>query len=519
MPSNVTANFSLLLLSNISTPEKGNYTKEHFAHRAVNNTVTTGNDIAKRTKRVELKNTRKLLLKMKIAKKHPSPHHESTTHARREKSNPSRKVERGLPRENRHPTNRSAHLPARHQWSTPVIKQIDKSTQARPTEVKTRQPDLKSNIKALDEFAANASSLPEPLRTLANDSRKMACRTEVVCQALEMEVIEPFHHGHEKPTYQKSQSSHSRQKRGWFGVDEKKLAAEMGPYVKNITAVLVSKLQGGLVTVENMVENATNHVITTTDGFAERVDHVENMVSNATQHVMAMTDGFSAQVADIESMVKNTTQHITNKTNGFSDDALAVKTMVKNATDNTRETSSYVRKIIEESEENLRLYIYFSGAFILATGLICLLTAGCCHCRRSRHSLELTIDKRTVPENQRFLMELGHLLMARLAGGHPVNYKISRNSNRYTIQINSADVVIQAMLKDAFKAKPENEEAQSATSPLMGDDSSLSLSPEGQTTTGKKKTRKMGNSEAIKLDTKVTITPDNTVSGNKETGC
>lgn len=542
MPSNVTANFSLFLLSNISTPAKGNSTRDNFVNGPVKKTASTGNDIVKTQKKFELRNTHKLLLKRKIEKKQPPRHYESARHTHREKNPPPRRVVKGTLRENKHPANRSAHLPANHQLpSIPAGIGKNNKTEARHAAVKATTPDLKDNIKRLDEFAANASSLPEPLRTLANDSGKMACRTEVVCKAMAREGIEPSDHGSRHPTSAKTQSSHSRQKRGWFGVDEEKLAAEMGPYVQNITAVLAGKLQRGLVTIESMVENATNHVITTTDGFADRVDNVENMVRNATQHVMTTTDGFSGQVADIELMVKNATLHVMTTTNGFSDraegiegmvrnatqyvirsidgfsdDALAMKTMVKNATEDTQETSSYVKKVIEESEENLKLYIYFSGAFILATGLICLLTAGCCHCRRSRHSLELTIDKRKVADDQRFLLELGHQLITRPASGNPVDYKISRNSNRYTIEINSSDIVIQAMLKDAFKDVQEKE-SPSEISPMMDSDLSLPASPETQQTSGRKKSRKMRNPDSIKLQTKVTIIPNGTASGNKET--
>ncbi len=122
----------------------------------------------------------------------------------------------------------------------------------------------------LDNIAANSSSLPEELRGIANDSNKMACRTEVVCKALERERAKQSMHESEELYDLSVQLPHSRQKRSWFGVDEKKLAAEMGPYVENITAVLANKLEGSLVTVESMVENATEHVKATTDGFSIR---------------------------------------------------------------------------------------------------------------------------------------------------------------------------------------------------------------------------------------------------------
>ncbi|WP_257286526.1 hypothetical protein [Endozoicomonas sp. SESOKO1] len=71
MPSNVTANFSLFLLSNISTPAKGNSTSDNFVNGPVKKTASTGNDIVKTQKKFELRNTHKLLLKRKIEKKQP----------------------------------------------------------------------------------------------------------------------------------------------------------------------------------------------------------------------------------------------------------------------------------------------------------------------------------------------------------------------------------------------------------------------------------------------------------------
>ena len=543
MAPNITANFSLLLFSNITAPSNGNSTKDNFRKGAINKTASTRNHITSSKKQLEFRITYKHLSKRNIAKQHAPINHESTKDAHRGKSKPQRRAEKITLRENRYPTSRSTHLPAKHQWTiASEERQENTSIEARSASDKTSLPDLKSNIKALSEFAANSSSLPEGLKTLANDSNNMACRTEVICKALEKEGIEQLIHSNKRSTSKESQSPHSRQKRGWFGVDEKKLAADMGPYVNNITGVLANKLQGSLVTVENMVENATAHVITTTDGFSARADKLEDMVKNATQHVMTTTNGFSAQVEGIEDMVRNATQHVISTTDGFygriegieemvrnatqhvisttdvfSDDALKMKNMVKNATDGTQETSSHVRKVIAESEKNLKHYLYFSGAFILASGLICLLTAGCCHCRRSRHTLELTIDKRKVTDDQQVLIDLGHQLITQSACGYSINYKISQKGNRYFIKIFDENSVIQAMLKDAFKDPLKNEEPSSTTPHLMGCDRLLPNSREAQVTTGRNKNRKMENPVPIKPDIDITIVSDSTDAANKET--
>ncbi len=269
--------------------------------------------------------------------------------------------------------------------------------------------------------------------------------------------------------------------------------------------------------IEAMVKNATQHVMKTTNGFSGQVADIELMVKNATMHVMTTTDGFSVRVEDIEEMVRNATQHVISTTDGFSDDALEMKSMVKNATDSAQETSSYVREVLRESEKNFEYYIYLSGAFILVTGLISLLTAGCCQCRRSKNVLELTIDKRKVPDDQKALIEIGHELITRPASGHHIEYKITRKTNRYVIEIDSDDIVIQAMLMDAFKRFPAKEESPSVTSPLIRGDTSPLESIETQQTTDSKRNLKGETSTPIKLETKVTIVSEESVVGDKVT--
>ena len=516
MHSNITANLSLLMLSNISARVKDNSTKDSSRQGAVHNTTSTGNNISATKKQLEPRGTYKLLSKRKISRQQPPLKHEATKHTHREKSKTQPGAEKTTLRKNRRPTSRNTRLPAHHQPTiTPERGLKNKSTGSHPAAEKKPLPDLKSNIKVLNEFAANSSSLPEELRSLANDSNQMACRTEVICQALGKEGVEQLIHGNAGSTHQESQSPHSRQKRGWFGVDEKKLAAEMGPYVTEITAVLANKLQGSLITVENMVENATDRVITTTEGYSVKADNMEDMVKNATQYVMSTTNSFSDRVGGIEDMLRNATQHVISTVEGFSDDAQAMKTMVKNATNDTQETSSHVRKVLEESEVYLKHYIYFSGAFILASGLICMLTAGCCHCRRSKNTLELTINKRKLTDEQKFLIDLGHQLITRSAGGKTVSYKISAKKTHYSITIEGEDPVIRAMLEDALKAPRESEKASS--SPLVEGDHSLPNSREAQETTGRNKSQKTGNPDPIKPDIKIAIVPESTATSDRET--
>ena len=516
MHSNITANFSLLMLSNVSTRTKDNSTKGSFRQGAVHNTTSTGNNISTTKKQLEPRGTYKLLSKRKIVRQSVPQNHKSTKHTHREKSETQRGAIKRTLRENRHPIPRNTHSPAHHQPAiTPARGLHNNNTGTHSASEKKPLPDLRSNIKILNEFAANSSSLPEELRSLANDSNQMACRTEVICKALGKEGVEQLIHGNAGSTYQESQSPHSRQKRGWFGVDEKKLAAEMGPYVTEITAVLANKLQGSLTTVEDMVENATDRVITTTEGFSVKADNMEDMMKNATQYVMRTTNGFSDRVGGIEDMLRNATQHVISTVDGFSDDAQAMKTMVKNATNDTQETSSHVRKILKESEEYLKHYIYFSGAFILASGLICLLTAGCCHCRRSKNTLELTINKRKLTDEQKFLIDLGHQLITRSAGGKTVKYKISGKKTHYSITIQGDDPVIGAILEDALKARQENKKASS--SPLVKGDRSLPNSREAQETLGRNKSQRTGNSAPLKPDIKIAIVPESTDTSERET--
>lgn len=520
MHSNITANFSLLMLSNVSARTKDNSTKDSFRQGAIRNTSFTGKNIATK-KQTEFRDTDKFLPKRKISRQLPHLKHKSTKHSYREKSKTQRGAEKRTFRENkenRHPTSRTPHLTAHHRSAMTPERGLDnKSTGSHPASEKKPLPDLKSNIRVLSEFAANSSSLPEELRSLANDSNQMACRTEVICKALGKEGVEQLIHGNAGSTYQESQSPHSRQKRGWFGVDEKKLAAEMGPYVTEITAVLANKLQGSLTTVENMVENATNRVITTTEGYSVKADKMEDMVKNATQYVMSTTNGFSDRVGGIEDMLRNATQHVISTVEGFSDDAQAMKTMVNNATNDTQETSSHVRKVLEESEVYLKHYIYFSGAFILASGLICMLTAGCCHCRRSKNTLELTINKRKLTDEQKFLIDLGHQLITRSAGGKPVSYKISGKRTDYSITIQGNDPVIRAILEDALKARQENEKA--SPPPLAKGDRSLPNSREVLETTGRNNSQKTGNPAPLKPDIKIKIAtfPESTATSDRET--
>ena len=485
MHSNITANLSLLMLSNVSARSIDNSSKVSFRQGAVRNITSTGNNISTTKKQLESKGAYKLLSKRKIARQPVPQNHKSKKHTHREKSKTQRGAEKRSLREKRHPTSRTPHLPAHHQ---PAIKSErgleNKSAGTHSASEKKPLPDLRSNIKVLNEFAANSSSLPEALKSLANDANQMACRTEVICKALGEEGVKQLIHGDAGSTDQESQSPHSRQKRGWFGVDEKKLAAEMGPYVTEITATLAKKLQGSLVTVENMVENATDRVITTTAGYAVKADNMEDMVKNATQHVISTVEG-------------------------FSDDALAMKTMVENATNDAQETSSHVRKILKESKEYLKHYIYFSGAFILASGLVCLLTAGCCHCRRSKNTLELTINKRKLTEGQKFLTDLGHQLITRSAGGTTVSYKISKKNTRYSITIQGDDPVIGAILEDALKARQENEQASSS---LVKGDRSLPNSGEVQEITGRNKSHKTGNPDIM-----IAMVPQSTAITDRET--
>ena len=516
MHSNITANFSLLMLSNVSTRTKDNSTKGSFRQGAVHNTTSTGNNISTTKKQLELGGTYKLLSKRKIARQPPPQNHKSTKHTHREKSETQRGAIKRTLRENRHPIPRNTHSPAHHQPAiTPELGLDNKNTGTHSASEKKPLPDLRNNIKVLNEFAANSSSLPEELRSLANDSNQMACRTEVICKALGKEGVKQFIHGNAGSTYQESQSPHSRQKRGWFGVDEKKLAAEMGPYVTEITAVLANKLQVSLITVENMVENATDRVITTTEGYSVKADNMEDMVKNATQYVMRTTTGFSDRVGGIEDMLRNASQHVISTVEGFSDDAQAMKSMVKNATNDTQETSSHVRKILEESEEYLKHYIYFSGAFILASGLICLLTAGCCHCRRAKNTLELTINKRKLTFEQKFLIDLGHQLITQSAGGKTVKYKISGKKTHYSITIQGDNPVIRAILEDASQTRQENEKALS--SPLVTGDRSLPNSREAQETPGRNKSQRMGNPAPLKPDIKIAIVPESTDTSERET--
>ena len=518
MHSNISANFTLLMLSNVSARTKENSTKDSFRQGAIRNTTSPGKEISTTKKQTKFRDTDTFLPKRKISRGQPSLKHESTKHTHREKSKSKtlRGAEKGTLRENRHPAPRNTHLTAHHRSTmTPERGLENKSTGSHPALEKKPLPDLKSNIKVLNEFAANSSSLPEELRSLANDSNQMACRTEVICKALGKEGVEQLIHGGAGSSYQASQSPHSRQKRGWFGVDEKKLAAEMGPYVTEITAVLANKLQGSLTTVENMVENATDHVITTTEGYSVKADKMEDMVKNATQYVMRTTNGFSDRVGGIEDMVRNATQHVISTVEVFSDDALAMKTMVKNATNDTQETSSHVRKVLKESEEYLKHYIYFSGAFILASGLICLLTAGCCHCRRAKNTLELTINKHKLTEEQKFLIDLGHQLITRSAGGKNVSYKISGKKTHYSITIQGDDPVIGAILEDALNVRQENEKASSPI--LVKGDRSLSNSREVQETTGRNKIHKVGNPDPIKPDISIAIVPESTDPSDRET--
>ena len=518
MHSNITANLSLLMLSNVSARAKDNSTKVSFRQGDVHNTTFTGNNISTTKKQLEPRGTYKLLSKRTISRQQPPLKHESTKHTRREKGKTQRGAAKRTRTENRHPTSRNTHLPAHHQSTiTPEQGLENNSAGSHSASGNKPLPDLKSNIKVLNEFAANSSSLPEELRSLANHSNQMACRTEVICQALGKEGVEQLIHGNAGSTYQESQSPHSRQKRGWFGVDEKKLAAEMGPYVTEITAVLTNKLQGSLITVENMVENATDRVITTTEGYSVKADNMEDMVKNATQYVMSTTNGFSDRVGGIEDMLRNATQHVISTVEGFSDDALAMKTMVKNATNDTQETSSHVRKVLEESEVYLKHYVYFSGAFILASGLICMLTAGCCHCRRSKNTLELTINKRKLTPEQEFLIGLGHQLITRTAGGNTVSYQISTKKNDYSIEIQGDDPVIKAILEDALKARQENEKASSSL--LVKGDRSLPNSREVQETTGRHKSQKTRNPAPLKPDITIQIAtfPESTATSDRET--
>ena len=491
MHSNITANFSLLMLSNITARSRDNSSKVSFRQGAVHNITSTGSNISTTKisttkKQLEPKGTFKLLSKRKVAKQPVPQNHKSKKHTHREKSETQRGAEKKTLREKRHPTSRNSHLPAHHQPATTPERGLEnKSAGTHSASEKKPLPDLRSNIKVLNEFAANSSSLPEELKSLANDSNQMACRTEVICKALGEEGVKQLIHGNGGSTDQEAQSPHSRQKRGWFGVDEKKLAAEMGPYVTEITAVLAKKLQGSLITVENMVENATDRVITTTSGYSVKADNMEDMVKNATQHVISTVEA-------------------------FSDDALAMKTMVKNATNDAQETSSHVKKILKESKEYLKHYIYFSGAFILASGLICLLTAGCCHCRRSKNTLELTINKRKLTEGQKFLTELGHQLITRSAGGTTVSYKISKKNTHYSITIQGEDPVIGAILEDALKARQENEQASSSS--LVKGDRSLPNSGEVQEITGRNESHKTGNPDIM-----IAMLPESTVITDRET--
>ena len=519
MHSNITANFSLLMLSNVSARTKDNSTKDSFRQGAIRNTRFTGKNISTAKKQTEFRDTDQFLPKRKISGQLSRLKRKSTRHTHREKGKPQPGAEKRPLRENkenRYTTSRNTHLPAHHPSTmTPERGLANKSTGSHPASEKKPLPDLKSNIKLLNEFAANSSALPEELRSLANGSNQMACRTEVICKALGKEGVEQLIHGNAGSTYQESQSPHSRQKRGWFGVDEKKLAAEMGPYVTEITAVLANKLQRSLVTVESMVENATDRVIATTEGYSVKADNMEDMVKNATQYVMSTTNGFSDRVGGIEDMLRNATQHVISTVEGFSDDTQAMKTMVKNATNDTQETSSHVRKILQESEQYLKHYIYVSGAFILASGLVCLLTAGCCHCRRAKNALELTINKSKLTDKQKFLIDLGHQLITRSAGGQNVSYKISGKKNNYYITIQGDDPVIGAVLEDALNARQENEKAPS--SPLVKGDRSLSNSGEVQETTGGNESQKTGNPDSLKPDITIAIVPESTAASDRET--
>ena len=481
MHSNITANLSLLMLSNVSLRARENSTKDGFRQGAVLNATFTGNNLLITKKQSAPRGTYKLLSKRKIARQPPPPNHKLTKHAH---SKTQREAEKITLKKNRHPTSRNIHLPAHHQPTmTPERRLENKSTGPHSASKIKPLPDLGSDIMVLNELAANSSSLPEELKSLANDANQMACRTEVICKALGKEGVKQLIHGNAGSTYQESQSPHRRQKRGWFGVDEKKLAAEMGPYVTEITAVLANKMQGSLITVENMVENATQHVMSTTNGFSDQVGGIEDMVRNATQHVIGTVDG-------------------------FSDDAQAMKTMVKNATKDTQETSSHVRKILKESEEYLKHYIYFSGAFILASGLICLLTAGCCHCRRSKNTLELTVNNRKLTDEQKFLTELGHQLITRSAGGKTVSYKISKKNTHYSIKIQGDDPVIRAILEDALKARQENEKASSSP-PVQGNPSLPDSREETQESNQSQRTEKP--------EIKIAIVPESTATSDRET--